>query len=387
MAFAPRCTALFVVSMALTAFSVPIPAVASAQAHEPARAHAIYTQAVELESQARYADALPLLWEAAQLAPASAEVQNRLGEALERIGALDAAADAYRRAIAGDKGYRKATNNLILVLAKGGKTADALTLARAEVAAAPGDADRLFTLGLAQAEYNLDEAADTFRQVLTLAPRHTLARYNLALTLKRADRPAEAAAELTRLIAIEPRPEAQYQLGVIAWQQGQLDRATDALRAAIAAKPDYADAHYTLGAVLKANGDPTAAAASLRRAIALTPSSSGAHYVLAQVLRQTGDDPGARTELAESERLRQQFEAEHEASVLTFLGIQKLTAGDPTAAANYFKQATATFEPYAPAHYQLGLALQRLKRPTEAHTAFARARQLNPALVPPPEPR
>jgi tetratricopeptide (TPR) repeat protein len=352
-----------------------------------ARAKDIYAQAVDLEAHARYADALPLLWEAAQLAPASAEVQNRLGEALERIGALDAAADAYRRAIAGDKGYRKATNNLILVLAKGGKTAEALTLARAEVAAAPADADRLFTLGLAQAEYNLDDAVDTFRRVLTLAPRHTLARYNLALTLKRADRPAEAATELTRLIAIEPRPEAQYQLGVIAWQQGQLDRAVEALRAAIATRPDYAEAHYTLGAVLKANGDPGAAAVSLRRAIALTPSSSGAHYVLAQVLRQTGDERGAGTELAESERLRQQFEAEHEASVLTFLGIQKLAAGDPTAAADYFKQATTAFEPYAPAHYQLGLALQRLNKPTEAHTAFTRARQLNPALVPPPEPR
>jgi tetratricopeptide (TPR) repeat protein len=349
------------------------------------RAQAIYTQAVDLEAHARYAEALPLLWEAAQLAPQAAEIQNRLGEALERIGALDAAADAYRRAIASNKS-RKATNNLILVLAKGGKTTEALTLARAEVAAAPGDADRLFTLGLAQAEYNLDEAIDTFRRVLATAPRHTLARYNLALTLKRADRPADAANELTHLIEIEPRPEAQYQLGVIAWQQGQLDRAITALRAAIAARPEYADAHYTLGAVLKAKGDPAAAATVLRRAIALNPTSSGAHYVLAQVLRQIGDEQAARHEFAESERLRQAFEAEHEASVLTFLGIQKLDAGDATAAARLFTQATTTYEPYAPAHYQLGRALQRLQKHAEANAAFARARQLNPALVPPPDP-
>ena len=352
-----------------------------------ARAKTIYAQAVDLEAHARYADALPLLWEAAQLSPGSAEIQNRLGEALERIGALEAAADAYRRAIASDKTFRKATNNLILVLAKGGKTTEALTLARAEVAAAPGDADRLFTLGLAQAEYNLDDAIDTFRRVLTTAPRHTLARYNLALTLKRADRPAEAAAELTRVIEIEPRPEAQYQLGVIAWQQGDLDRAATALRAAIAARPDYADAHYSLGAVLKAKNDPAAAAIALRRAITLNPTSSGAHYVLAQVLRQSGDEKSAKTEFAESERLRQAFEAEHEASVLTFLGIQKLEAGDAAAAAKLFTQATTTFEPYAPAHYQLGRALQRLQKPTEAREAFARARALNPALVPPPDPR
>jgi len=359
--------------------------VVSLVAQDAPRAKAFFAQAVELEAQARYAEALPLLWEAAQLEPRAADVQIRLGEALERIGALDAAADAYRRALAADTGNRKATNNLILALAKGGKALEALTLARAELAAAPGDADRLFTLGLAQAEYNLDDAVDTFRQVLARAPRHTLARYNLALTLKRADRPAEAGAELTRLIEIEPRPEAHYQLGVIAWQQGQLDRAADALRAAIAARPDYGEAHYALGAVLKAKGDPAAAVAALRRAIALNPSSAGEHYVLAQVLRQTGDERGARAELAESERLRQAFEAEHEASVLTFLGIQKLDAGDPAAAATWFRKATATFESYAPAHYQLGLALQRLDQREEARAAFSRARQLNPALVPPPE--
>jgi tetratricopeptide (TPR) repeat protein len=360
---------------------------ASEPAQDMARAKAVFARAVELEARAQYADALPLLWEAAQLAPEDAEIQNRLGEGLERIGALDAAADAYQRAVARDPASRKATNNLILVLAKAGKTSEALTLARAAVAAAPGDPDRLFTLGLAQAEYDLDAAADTFRRVLTLAPRHSLARYNLALTLKRADRPADAAAELRRLIEIEKRPEAYYNLGVIYWQQGDLARAVDALRAAIDAKADYADAQYTLGTVLKATGDLNAAATALRRAIALMPTSAGPHYVLAQVLRMQGDEPAARAQLAESERLRQAFEREHEASVLTFLGIQKLEAGAFDAAVDYFKQATSVFDTYAPAHYQMGLALQRLKKPAEARAAFERAHQLNPALIPPPDVR
>jgi hypothetical protein len=41
-------------------------------------------------------------------------------------------------------------------------------------------------------------------------------------------------------------------------------------------------------------------------------------------------------------------------------------------------------ESYAPAHYQLGRDLQGLNRTNEARAAFARARQLNPSLVPPP---
>ena len=179
-------------------------------------------------------------------------MQNRLGEALERIGALDAAVDAYRRALAERPAFRKASNNLILALVKAGKGPEAVARARALVAESPTDPDRYFTLGLAQSEQDVDGAIVSFRRALELAPRHTLARYNLALVLSRADRLPEALAELERALAIEPRPEAHYTMGVIYWHQGDLDRAAAALRAAVAAEPKYADAHDALGNVLKA---------------------------------------------------------------------------------------------------------------------------------------
>ena len=96
------------------------------------------------------------------------------------------------------------------------------------MAEAPRDADRHFTLGLAQSEQDMEGAIASFRTVLELAPRHTLARYNLALVLRRADRLSEALAELERALAIEPRPEAYYTMGVIYWHQGKLDRAVSA---------------------------------------------------------------------------------------------------------------------------------------------------------------
>ena len=55
----------------------------------------------------------------------------------------------------------------------------------------------------------------------------------------------------------------------------------------------------------------------------------------------------------------------------------------PTAAADCFRRATQAFEAFAPAHYQLGRALDRLGQHDAARAAFARAQQLNPALVPP----
>src|SRR5689334_22094687 len=86
-----------------------------------ARAKEAYARAVELEGRGDASAALTLLWEAAGLAPHDADIQNRLGEALERIGALDAAIDAFRLAVDERPTFNKASNNLILALVKTGR--------------------------------------------------------------------------------------------------------------------------------------------------------------------------------------------------------------------------------------------------------------------------
>lgn len=347
------------------------------------RAREAYARAVDLETQGNHAGALALLWEAAGLAPRDPDVQNRLGEALDRIGALDAAIEAFRRALAERPAFSKASHNLILTLVKAGRGPEAVQRARAIVAGAPNDPDAHFTLGLAQSEQDVAEATASFRRALELAPRHTLARYNLALVFKRVDRVREAIAELTRAIEIEPRPECHYTLGVIHWQQGDLDRAAAALRAAIGMEPRYVDAHHALGAVLKAKGDWGGAAAALERAVALRPDLWGARYTLGQVLQAKGDAAGARAHVEEAERVRRRAQLEQEASVWTAVGTRELEAGDPLAALDHFRRAVQTLDGYAPAHYQMGLVLLRLEEPDAARAAFARARQLNPSLVPP----
>jgi len=374
-----RCRVLAIVAATVLSGQVTV----TGQQDAATRAKYAYARALELEVQGNHSAALSLLWEASGLAPRDADVQNRLGEALERIGALDAAVEAYRRAIAERPAFRKASDNLILALVKTGKGPEAVERARALVAQAPNDPDRYFTLGLAQSEQDVEGAIQTFRKVLELAPRHSLARYNLALALRRADRLPEALGELERALAIEPRPEAHYTMGVIYWHQGDLVRATDALRSAVAAEPQYADAHYTLGTVLKARRDWTGAAASLRGAIALRPELPAAHYTLGLVLQQVGDEAGARAQFDEAERLRRRAELEHEALVWTSVGIQKAGSGDMLGALDNFRRATSVYEPYAPAHYQLGLVLERLGQHDAARSAFERARQLNPSLVSP----
>jgi tetratricopeptide (TPR) repeat protein len=344
-------------------------------------AKSVYARAVALEAKGDHTGALSLLWEAAALAPRDAEIQNRLGEGLDRIGALDGAIDAYRAALAAQPGFRKASNNLILVLVKAGRGEEAVARAKALVAEAPDDADRHFTLGLAESEYDITAAMGSFRRALELSPRHALARYNLALVLRRADRLDEAIVELNRALAVEARPEMRYSLGIIYWHQGDLDRAEQALDAAIATEPRYFDAQYNLGSVLKAKRDLKGAASALRRAIALRPDLPAPHYTLAQVLELQGDPRGAAREIEEADRLRQRAEREREAVVLTAVGSERLRTGDVQGALTEFRRATEVCDDYAPAHYQLGLILERLGQTEAASAAFARAARLNPILI------
>ncbi len=347
------------------------------------RAADLHDRALELARRGNSPAALSLLWEAAGLAPQDGAIQNHLGEALERIGALDAAVEAYRAAADAHPAPRGASNNLVLALVKSGRSAEGIARARASTREAPGDAERWFTLGLAQADADGDGAMDSFHRALALDGRHALARYNLALVLYHADRLQPALDELHEALAIQPRPEVQYTLGIVYWHLDDLDRAVKALADAVAANPAHADAHLALGTIFKARGDLKRAASALKRAVALRPDLPAPHIVLAQTLTLAGDEAGARRESREADRLRTLSQQSQEAATWTAVGAQKLDAGDAAAAAGCFRRATQAFDGFAPAHYQLGRALERLGQHDAARAAFARAQLLNPALVPP----
>ena len=346
-----------------------------------ARAREAYRQARERQAAGDDDGALALLWQASGLAPRDADIQMALAGALERVGALDAAIEAWRAALVARPGERKASRGLVLALVAVGRSPEAVVLARAAAEAAPSDPDALCTLGLAQSELDVDAALATFRSALARAPDHTLSRYNLALLLKRLDRLDEAIAELMRVIAREPRPEAQYALGVAWWHRGDAARATAAFEATIALEPKHAEAYHKLGVVRAAEREWDGAAAALRRSLELRPDVPEVHLSLARVLSASGDEAAARAHLARAERLRHESEREHEARVWTSLGSARLEGGDPIAALDAFRRALAIRDTYAPAHFQMGRALERLGDAEAADGAYARARQLNPHLV------
>jgi tetratricopeptide (TPR) repeat protein len=166
---------------------------------------------------------------------------------------------------------------------------------------------------------------------------------------------------------------------------GDLDGAVTELRAAIRAKPDYAEAFYTLGSVLKQKGDLPAAADSLREAIRLQPDFAGAHTTLAGVLRQLGDPAGAATESKLGAEMTKQKVSEQAALFALNSGRRLLKVGDIEGAVSQFQSAIASSPNYALAHFELAQALKQQGKREEAEREFQRANELDPRLIRPAE--
>ena len=171
------------------------------------------------------------------------------------------------------------------------------------------------------------------------------------------------------------------------WQQGQFPEAVENLRAAIQAKPDYAEAYYTLGTVLNQQGQLQDSATALREAVRLQPDFAGAHTTLAAVLRKLGDTEAAAKEGHLGTQIGKERTSQQAATFATNSGRRLLNAGDLDGAIAQFRSAINSVPNFAPAHYQLGIALDRKGDKAEAAKEFQQATALDPRLQPPDTPR
>jgi Flp pilus assembly protein TadD len=98
-----------------------------------------------------------------------------------------------------------------------------------------------------------------------------------------------------------------------------------------------------------------------------------------------GDTEGAAAEAKAGMEIGKQRTNQQAALFATNSGRRLLNAGDLEGAISQFRSAIAAVPEYAPAHFQLGLALQRKGSHAEARTEFQKAGELDPRLTPPRE--
>ena len=254
---------------------------------------------------------------------------------------------------------------------------DAAALAyRAALALDPGHQAATFSLALA---YKLmeryDDALAGFERALALDARNTKAQFQLAdiwMRRGRFDRAEPALrAALDRKV---DRPAFLVKLGECLIEMKRYEEAERSLREALRAQPDVALAHYDLGLVLEAKGEPALAMREYEAEIARNPKAYRASFNLAKLLLAAGRPRDAAARFREAVTADPELGAGH-----LYLAKALLDSGDVEGArASALRGLAARPErkllPLG--HYILADVYTRLGRPKDAAREVQLARTL-----------
>ena len=163
-----------------------------------------------------------------------------------------------------------------------------------------------FTYGVAMYQHGyLEEAAESFQQVLLTKPDNADANYNLGTLNLRKNDFQQASQYLEKTIQLRPDyPEAWNNLGMMAAQQGQLDEAIQDFEKSIQLRPGFAIALLNLGNVYRRQRSFEKAQECLGRALQLQPDDPETNYSIGMLYAQQGDVPHATEYLRKALELR-----------------------------------------------------------------------------------
>ena len=146
---------------------------------------------------------------------------------------------------------------------------------------------------------NYEQSVACFRKAYQADPSLKLAHYQVAESLIRLDRPAEAVPELRQEVALSPNnPDVKYSLAFALLQSSQKSEALAILQKLTETDPSQAQAQYQLGKVLLEDGDADGAVKHLELAEKIDPAPDYIHYQLQAAYRKAGRIPDADRELA-----------------------------------------------------------------------------------------
>ncbi len=163
-----------------------------------------------------------------------------------------------------------------------------------------------FTYGVAffQRGY-LEQAAQSFKQVIASRPDDAEAYYNLGTLYLRRNSPADAQNYLQQALKLRPNyPEAWNNLGMLAAQQGQAGQAIDNFKKSLSLRPNYSVALVNLGNVYRRQRSFANAERALLQALAIEPNDPDANYSLGMLYAQQEQIPRAEQYLQKAADLR-----------------------------------------------------------------------------------
>ncbi len=194
-----------------------------------------------------------------------------------------------------------------------GDFAEAESLLRRAIAAAPREAALFNNLGnVLAAANNLEGAESAYRKAVQLSPGYAEAFFNLGNTLHQLSRAEQALAAHRRAVAIKPNhAEALVQIAVLQSESGAREEALKTLKSALAANPQLFACRYYAGTILTELYRFDEAIVELQAATALSPQRFEGHFALAKALAQAGREEEALSSYQRCIQLAPEFEPAH----------------------------------------------------------------------------
>ena len=191
-----------------------------------------------------------------------------------------------------------------------------------------------YTYGVAMFQHGyLDQAAESFRQVIAAKPDDPDAWYNLGTLSLARNNFDEAQRALKKTVELDrANPEAWNNLGMLAAQQGRLDEAVTDFEQSLALRPSYAVALLNLGNVYRRQRLFDKAEQSLSRALALEPDNPEIDFSLGMLYAQQNQLDDATGYLRKAIAARPDYP-----EALNNLGVVMVRRQDYAAAEEQFK--------------------------------------------------
>jgi len=166
-----------------------------------------------------------------------------------------------------------------------------------------------FTYGVAMFQHGyLEQAAESFQQVIAAKPDDPEGYYNLGTLNLRRNNFAEARRYLEQTLKLRPNyPEAWNNLGMMAAQEGRADEAIRDFQQSLSLRPSYGIALLNLGNVYRRQGDFEKAQECLSRALELQPDDPEVNYSLGMFYAQQNQMQNAAEYLQKAIDLRPDY--------------------------------------------------------------------------------
>ena len=342
---------------------------------EPSAARLV-AQAVDLRDAERYAEALPLLDQAVELAPEAASVYAYRGEVRERTGQLDAALTDFDRALELDPSVRAAWVRRASVRARLGRSEAAIADYSEAIRLDPENAEAYCER--AQLGFDLrlspDQVLADYARALELDPTLVDAYFHRSVAYAKLGRWAEALADLDQAIQLDGTNHRQFT------NRAAVKRELEDYRGALA-DLDHAEGfaphdprlHLNRGMCLLQLGELQRAGASLERAISIDAALATAHYWLGRTRAEQGRLGEAIAAFDATLSLRGD-----DVAALFGRGLAHAGLGDHAAAVADFDEALTLSPEHALALYNRGNSKAALGRRTEAIEDYGRAIRVLP---------